>query len=72
MNITSVEVAFAKNDLRPAFVFADVKGAELHRVKAQRASGVPTFSLADVERFAVSHSWPIPDTRLDRVDKKTF
>jgi hypothetical protein len=33
---------------------------------------VPTFSLRNVEQFGVEQSWPPPDTRLERVEKRVF
>ena len=70
--MNGVEVSYVKEDLRPAFVLDDVRGAEFHRVKAGRAQGVPTFSLVNVERFVTEHCWPVPDSRLNRVTQQKF
>jgi hypothetical protein len=33
---------------------------------------VPTFALKEIEGFSVQQSWPLPDTRLERVGVKKF
>ena len=70
--MNDVEVGYLKEDRRPAFVLTGVRGADFHHVKAQRAADGPTFSLFDVQGFSVQHSWPVPDTRLERVQQKVF
>jgi polygalacturonase len=56
VEIHDVEVSFLKDELRPAFVFDDVKGVELRGVKAQRRAEVPLFVLKNVEDFSVLQS----------------
>ena len=70
IEMNDVEVGYLKEDVRPAFMLSDVRGADFHHVKAQRVEKGPTFSLRRVEHFSVQHSWPVPDTRLDRVEKR--
>jgi hypothetical protein len=48
-----------------------VKGVELTNVKAQKAEGVPTFVLKNVERFQVRQS-SVPDTQIDSVKQREF
>jgi polygalacturonase len=72
LEMNDVEVSYLKDDVRPAFVLADVNGADFHHVKAQRAANGSTFSLINVARFSVEHSWPVPDTRLERVRQQKF
>jgi len=72
LEIRDVEVSFVKDDLRPPFVFDDVKDVDLRGVKAQRGSAAPMFVLKNVEDFSVSQSKGVPDTRLERVDLKRF
>lgn len=67
LEMNNVEVSYMKEDLRPAFVLNDVKGADFFRVKAQRATDVPTFTFLNVENFSVQQSASIPDTRHERV-----
>jgi polygalacturonase len=69
LEMSDVEVSYMKEDLRPAFVLDDVKGADFFRVKAQHAPDVPTFSLTNVEDFSIRQS-SLPDTRIDRVNKR--
>ena len=48
----------------------DVRGIEFRGVKAQKADGVPTFMLMDVEDFHTLHSDPAADLRLQRVEHR--
>lgn len=73
LEMRDVEVSFAKEELRPAFVLDNVNGADLRGLKAQRAADVPMFVLKTVEDFSVQQTKGIPDTRLERVvEKKTL
>ena len=72
LQMRDVEVSFLKEDLRPAFWLNDVIGVDLLHVKAQHATGVPTYNLRNVVDFSTLQCWPLPDMRLDRVEAKTF
>lgn len=73
LEMRDVEVSFAKEELRPAFVLDNVKGVELRGLKAQRTADVPMFVLKNVEDFSVQQTKGVPDTRLERVvEKKTL
>ena len=67
LEMNNVELSYMKEDLRPAFVLNDVKGADFFRVRAQRAPDVPTFTFLNVENFSVQQSAALPDTRHERV-----
>jgi polygalacturonase len=66
IEMNNVQVSYMKEDLRPSFLLNDVKGADFQHIKAQRATGVPTFVLKDVEDFSIHQSLPVPDTRIER------
>jgi hypothetical protein len=51
-------------------VLDTVKGVDLQHVRAQKASGVPTIVLLNVEDFSVYRSSPVPDAHVDKVDRK--
>ena len=70
LQMSDVEVSFIKDDVRPPFVLSDVTGADFFRVRAQRTPDAPTFVLKNVEGFSAQQSWPLPDTRLERVSRK--
>ena len=70
LQMNDVEVSYIKDDARPPFIMTDVKGADFFRVRAQHGADVPTFALKDVEDFSIQQSWPLPDTRLERVGLK--
>jgi polygalacturonase len=70
IELNNVEVGFMKEDRRPAFVLDSVKAADFQHVKAQKAAGVPGFVLLNVEDFSVHGSPLVPDTHLDKVERK--
>jgi len=65
-----VEVGYMKEDRRPAFVLDTVKGIDLQHVKAQKAAGIPTIVLRNVEDVSVYRSSPVPDAHVDQADHK--
>jgi hypothetical protein len=72
VELNNVDVSFMKEDLRPAFVLDQVKDADFEHVKAQKAAGVPTFVLQNVEGFSVNRSTPVPDAKIPKADHKEF
>lgn len=72
IELDNVSVGFMAEDRRPAFVLEDVKGIEFRGVRAQKASGVPTFVLMDVENFRTLYSAPVADMHLERVERQEF
>ncbi len=66
VEFNNVDLSFMKEDRRPAFVLDQVRGIDLEHVKAQKASGVPTFVLQNVEDFAMGN------TVLPKTDHKEF
>ncbi|MGH9407692.1 MAG: rhamnogalacturonidase [Terriglobia bacterium] len=70
LEMSNVEVQYASDDFRPAFVLDDVAGADFVHVKAQHAPSVPVFSLRGVTAFNTYISHPIPDTHLDSAQRK--
>jgi hypothetical protein len=69
--MNNVEVSYMKEDLRPAFILNEVKGAIFRFVKAMHAPGVPTFVLNDVEDFT-THQSSVPDTHADRTKQGRY
>jgi polygalacturonase len=70
LEMNGIKIEHASQDLRPAFLLEDVGGAEFGRIKTPVNAGVPTFVLKQVHDFSVFRSKPVPDTELDRVEKK--
>lgn len=68
--MSNIEVEYAKEDFRPAFVLDDVEGADFIHIKAQHAADVPVFALNSVADFNTYLSRPIPDTHLESVKQK--
>ena len=67
-----VQVSFAAEDRRPAFVLDDVEDVEFHGVTAEKAAGVPTFVLRNVRDFRTYHTRPVADTTIERADRREF
>jgi hypothetical protein len=65
IRLTDLDLSFEKQDLRPALVLDDVKGAEFRFLKSPRV-------LKNVEDFTVHQCRPVLDTHLDRVELKSF
>ena len=72
IRMDGVEVGFMSPDTRPAFVLEDVRDADFHGVRAQKAPNVPTFVLRNVEEFRATHSPPVPDTYVKRAATQSF
>ena len=72
IELSNVEISYLKEDLRPAFVLWEVKGADFQHVKAQHAPDVPTFVLKNIEDFSIHQCKGLADTRLERVARQVF
>jgi polygalacturonase len=71
VEMRNIEIRAAQTDQRPAFVLDDVQGANFVNVRADQASGVPVFSLKNVEDFSVHSSQPTPDTHLEKTAQQS-
>lgn len=72
IQMDGIEVGFMSPDARPAFVLDDVRDADFHGIRAQKAPDVPTFVLRDVSDFRVTHSQPVADTVVKRAARESF
>ncbi len=70
LQLNNISVAFMKEDTRPAFVLDSVDMIDFDKVKSQKATGVPTFVLKEVQNFSLHQSAPVPDTQLARAVRK--
>src|SRR5215467_6537185 len=70
IHMSNLEIVYATEDRRPAFVLQDVKGADFFRVRTQRTSGAATFALKQVTDFSIAQSRPVADTLLETVEEK--
>lgn len=61
VTLRDVEVGFAADDLRPAFVLHDVAGVHFGHVRAQLAPGVPFGLFRDVRGLSAQDTAGIPD-----------
>jgi polygalacturonase len=72
LTMTDVEVSYLKDDVRPPFMLENVKGADFHRVKAQRMPNGFVFVLKNVVDFSANQCWLLPDLQLAKVDRKNL
>jgi polygalacturonase len=72
VQMRDIEIACMKEDARPAFVLNDVQGADFSHIEIPHTEGVPAFVLSKVADFNVYESKPLPNTQLDRVDRRTL
>ncbi|MES2454501.1 MAG: glycosyl hydrolase family 28-related protein [Bacteroidota bacterium] len=70
LKMTDVEVSYAKDDLRPAFILDHVTGADFQHIRAQQTPGTPIFLLNAVKNFNLFNSPQLPNTNLPEADKK--
>jgi len=70
IELNNVEVGFIEEDRRPAFVLDQVNGVDFQHVKAQKAAGVSTIVLKNVENFTARDCTPLPDTRVSNVGRR--
>ncbi|MEU4679060.1 glycoside hydrolase family 28 protein [Micromonospora sp. NPDC023737] len=69
VQLNNVDARFERPDTRPAIVLDDVRDAEFHHVRLQKAQGAPTFVLRNVTDFALHQGRPVEDVRIpDHVD----
>jgi polygalacturonase len=72
IELSNVEVGFLREDGRPAFVLDQVNGASFENVKAQKAAGVSTFVLKNVEKFETHHCSPVADVQVAHADQREY
>jgi polygalacturonase len=70
IELNDVEVGFIGEDRRPAFVLDQVNGVDFQHVKAQKAAGVSTIVLKNVENFTSRGCTPLPDTQVSKAERR--
>ncbi len=50
-----IQITSMKPDPRPPFVMIDVKGVDMHDIKAQHGEGIDAFKMTDVEGVSARH-----------------
>jgi polygalacturonase len=70
IQLSNIEIAYAQEDLRPAFVLQNVTGADFFRIRAQHAREVPIFALKNVAGFSLAQSRPLADVLIENIEEK--
>lgn len=69
IELSNVEIGYAKEELRPAVVLHNVNGADFFNVDAQVSKGASAFDLQNVRDFSATHCKGVRDTKLERVER---
>jgi hypothetical protein len=64
LRLENIQLNFLSDDQRSAFIFDDVKGAELRFVKAETSGGVVPVSLKNSADVTVFQSLGMPDGKV--------
>jgi len=72
IELSNVEVGLLREDGRPAFVLDQVNGASFEDVRAQKAAGVSTFVLRNVDNFETRHCQPVGDAQVAHAAQREF
>jgi polygalacturonase len=70
IEFNNVTIKFMEQDFRPAFVLDDVQHADFNNVNLQKSPDTPAFLLEKVEDLRIQSCSTLPDTTLERVEKK--
>ncbi|MGH9581796.1 MAG: rhamnogalacturonidase, partial [Bryobacteraceae bacterium] len=70
IEMSNVEIAYIKDDLRPPFFLNAVEDADFFRIKVPQVNNVSMFALNNVSNFSVARSKPTPDTTIEHIDHK--
>jgi len=72
LKMRNVETSFIAEDMRPPYFLEFVDRADFQHIRAQKATGVPTFNLNQVKNFNIFNTTQVPDTKLASADKKAL
>jgi polygalacturonase len=70
IELDGVDVSFAKEDRRPAFVFDSVEGVALENCRAAKAEAVPSLVMMKAKDVTVSRCKGVPDFKGDAAARK--
>ena len=70
LKMHDVEISFMNTDQRPSFILDDVREADLHYIKAQKAPGVFSFILRNVQDVNIHQVKGVKDILIKKADKK--
>jgi polygalacturonase len=70
LEMNGIKVEYLKEDARPSFVLDTVQHVDFFHINTPHAAGGPVFVLTNVEDFSVAGSKDVPDTKLEKVEKK--
>jgi len=72
IELSDIELYFAQDEQRPAFVFDDVEGVNLLNVKAQQYNKLPIFQLKNIKNLSAWKVSGIPDKNYEKIGSAKF
>jgi len=72
VSMDHIDLSLMRAETRPPFIFYDVAGAQMERVKVQAAAGTPVFMLNQVSDFSTEKVEGVADMRRDKVDQESI
>ena len=72
IELHDIQVSYATEDRRPAFVLDAVSDIGFTRVSAKKADGIPTFVLRNVRNISVRDCSPVANIVVPQAERKDF
>jgi polygalacturonase len=72
LELHDVQIFFAKDEPRPAFILDDVKTAMLYNIQPQKMTGASIFILKNVKDIDIKNVKGAKDTYITSTEKKVF
>jgi len=72
IDMSHIEIESLRPDDRPSFLLDDVRDADFLRIEAPRETGVPVFSLRNVEDFSSALVRGVADKNMKQVSQRDF
>ncbi len=70
LEMSDIKIECLKEDARPGFVLDNAQHVDFFRINAPQSADRPAIVLTNVEDFSLAGSRGLPDTRLEKVEKK--
>jgi polygalacturonase len=72
LKMNDIDISYMTSEPRPPFILDDVRGADFHRIAAQKSTTAPLFILKGVSDFNITDSKGIKDTNLKATTSKSL
>jgi polygalacturonase len=72
LKLNDIDITYVNDEPRPAFIFDDVRGIDIHDVKAKKPTVAPYMMLRNVEDVTIRNMKGVKDVNISKTDKKDF